>query len=352
MWSLFFSFNDDSFLFILALISSSCNMGKKCVVPRCPTNFGLKIEANKGRSLFKPPADETRLTIWEENIPFLDNRPKLVRSKHFVCDLHFVPDEIIQPVPKKQQVCGKNKPGNPQLTKDAVPVLFPSTVNSFFTFNVTFKINHLFILLIGLPSYYSKRVPMKRKDPSLRLDAISNTPAKKKKSESGNSNSAGPSCSSNVDVHPVIEAEEPAADYSELITSIRLPGVGWSRAAPPVVAATPTEGTDASSQFYFAQTRLSAQSGVGVIVYKMVQVDLAARTIGYHIGNSRVSHESLPEYFDSSDSLEGHLLRFNGVKVCDGIPDERYTELGGLSIPSATLKEGVWRSNRYSVYKR
>lgn len=189
-------------------------------------------------------------------------------------------------------------------------------------------------------------MPKKRKDPSLRMQTSCN-PAKRRKDEvaKGNTNvvppaSAGPSIEADHHhPHETHVSQREDADFSATANSIKLPGVDWS-----ATAGTGHPGASSKSFLFVSNNRV--QPDVGLVIYKKAKVDLEDKTIEYHISDFLVSNEVLSGQFDSIECLEQCLRRFNDIRFCEGIPDDRHCPLSGLNIPSASFSAGVWRSNR------
>uniref|UniRef100_A0A0K8RML9 THAP-type domain-containing protein n=1 Tax=Ixodes ricinus TaxID=34613 RepID=A0A0K8RML9_IXORI len=96
-----------------------------CCAPGCRSRY-LK-QASKSddkRHLFSPPKDAARLKVWENAIP---GKTFTLTSKHYLCDLHFQPDDInrhYSHIINGQTILIDR--GQWTLKKDAVPCLFPN----------------------------------------------------------------------------------------------------------------------------------------------------------------------------------------------------------------------------------
>lgn len=109
-------------------------MPTTCWAPGCTSGYRSN---NDKRHFFKVPSDSERLTAWKRHIPREGN----LLTKHSLCDLHFEDQFLLK---KYVHIINGEKVemdrGKWELTKDAVPTLFPN-----------------------LPKYLSSKAPKSRK---------------------------------------------------------------------------------------------------------------------------------------------------------------------------------------------
>src|SRR5688572_23793678 len=95
-------------------------MPNSCWAPGCTS--GYRSNSDK-RHFFKVPSDSERLAVWKRHIP----RDGNLLTKHSLCDIHFEEHFVLK---KYIHVINGEKVemdrGKWELTKDAVPTIFPN----------------------------------------------------------------------------------------------------------------------------------------------------------------------------------------------------------------------------------
>jgi THAP domain len=97
-------------------------MPTTCWAPGCSTGYSSQKDVTR-HHFFKAPKDVARLELWRKAIP----RVGLLLPTHNICELHFEERCILKTytcIINGQKV--ETPRGKWELTKDAIPTLFPS----------------------------------------------------------------------------------------------------------------------------------------------------------------------------------------------------------------------------------
>ena len=100
-------------------------MPNSCWAPGCVTGYRNPKGGyhGAGLSLFKAPKSPEERVVWERHIPRKNAR---LGEKHYLCELHFSPDDITRTKTIEYQSHKEHIPIKPSLNHGAVPTIFPS----------------------------------------------------------------------------------------------------------------------------------------------------------------------------------------------------------------------------------
>lgn len=260
------------------------NRERTCFVPGCKSGYRSCKEA---RSIFRAPLEPERLKAWSRNIRRTD---RALDHRSVVCDRHFDPRFIERTFRTKINGEIVEIPRDrPQLTKDAIPTIFPEA-----------------------PKYYTKTLPKKRKERNLCSQVLPKPKRREQEitvengcSDATTTSSEARNCDGGSSLNEHVKTAE-----SSSFSKLEIPR-GWSEISL----------ADAKDSFLYAECEVdAAEPNSSVVMTKSVRIQVqqnggGAATAEAHLRGKKWREEPIP----TRKYAEAFIDSVSKLALCSGV---------------------------------